>query len=175
MSSWVVPWVFEVAGWAASPWQGICRLRIDILFPWNTRSPMLRPACTGLRGCRRCVPYCASVCRWIEPWTKRFLSPKAHFKFRGVMHSLQAILDLWQIGPWSSPVLVLLSLIVFSSVLCPLLLQTLVGAWWARASACLLADPTMSGRLSWSETGSTHRLCATYCCWTTQSRPSKSM
>lgn len=136
---------------------------------------LLARACAGLRGCRRCVPYCASVCRWIEPWTKRFLSPKAHFKFRGVMHSLQAILDLWQIGPWSSPVLVLLSLIVFSSVLCPLLLQTLVGAWWARASACLLADPTMSGRLSWSETGSTHRLCATYCCWTTQSRPSKSM
>lgn len=55
------------------------------------------------------------------------------------------------------------------------LLQTLVRAWWARASACLLADPTMSGRRNWSETGSTHRLCAMYSCWTTLSRHSKSM
>lgn len=57
---------------------------------------------------------------------------------------------------------------------CVCLLQSLVGAWWARASACLLADPTMSGRRSWSETGSTHRLCATCCCWTTLCRRSKS-
>lgn len=57
---------------------------------------------------------------------------------------------------------------------CICLLQSLVGAWWARASACLLADPTMSGRRSWSETGSTHRLCATCCCWTTLCRRSKS-
>lgn len=55
------------------------------------------------------------------------------------------------------------------------MLQTLVRAWWARASACPLADPTMSGRRNWSETGSTHRLCATYCCWTTLSRHSKSV
>lgn len=146
--------------------------------------------CFSLWPARACLaawlpsPSCPTV-HWLVmlffiffPWALGFLNGShldgRHsyvYTLRALMSRCSSSLSVPHYGPCD---LVLASLIMFSSLLCVDSLQTLVGAWWARASACLLADPTMSGRRNWSETGSTHRLCATYCCWTTLSRRSKS-
>lgn len=172
---WITLWVL-----AAGKKHAACLL-IDILLSWSSQSLLLYLTCTGLpryTAAFTIVSHCTLACDVIFfTWALGFLNG-THLDGRSYVYTLRALmsrcsssLSVSHRGPCD---LVLASLIMFSSLLCVDSLQTLVGAWWARASACLLADPTMSGRRNWSETGSTHRLCATYCCWTTLSRRSKS-
>lgn len=145
-----------------------CLPVIDILFSWSSPSLLLVQTCVWwltekyIVSCST-LAYCV-FCNCIED-------------FCYLKHSIKCSIKMtrWRLFHLSRFDSLLFSLqLIISPLCCVWLLQTLVGAWWAHASACLLADPTMSGRRSWSETGSTHRLCATYCCWTTLSRHSKS-
>lgn len=175
-----MPCVFWITLWvlAADKKHTACLL-IDILLSWSSQSLLLYLTCTGLPCCMAAftiLSHCTLACDVIIffTWALGFLSG-THLNGYSYVYThvsqCSSSLSVPHCGPCD---LVLASLIMFSSLLCVDSLQTLVGAWWARASACLLADPTMSGRRNWSETGSTHRLCATYCCWTTLSRRSKS-
>lgn len=158
-------------------------LLVDILLSWGSQSLLLYLTCTGLLRCMAAftiLSHCTLACDVIYLFIYFLLHELWGFLMEHTWivivtcthweHWCHGSLTVPHCGPCD---LVLASLIMFS-LLCVDSLQTLVGAWWARASACLLADPTMSGRRNWSETGSTHRLCATYCCWTTLSRRSKS-